>query len=115
MILGFGRSIGSGQSQVVEQSSEGGGRVRLVLLFVCVYDDVLDERILKRATEAAELTYVGARHGDEEVGEVVAGDVGVPGSGALSGDDDGRFEFLLEESLLSFADEEFCVVWLEVN
>ena len=61
------------------------------------------------------MTYVGARHGDEEVGKVVAGDVGVPGSGALSGDDDGRFEFFFEEILLSIADEEFCVVWLDVN
>ena len=60
------------------------------------------------------MAYVGARHGDEEVGEVITGDVGVPGSGALACDHDSRLEFLLECFAFTVADEKLCVVWLEV-
>lgn len=42
--------------------------------------------------------------GDEEVGEVEAGDGGILGPGAVAGDDDGAFVFFLERSFFSVAD-----------
>lgn len=111
VVLCFGGGIGAGEGEGVEQPSESGwGRhVACILNVGCrwigLLNYVLNEGVLKGATDTSKLANVRSLERDEKVVEIITGEGRIFGSRAVAGEDDGAFVFLFKAFLLSRANK----------